>query len=435
MLVPLLARPVADPLANLLFQDFLSIFAGLLSSMLLSRFALRDASNPAVGLITAASTLALAPPGYQAMYLINACYGVWLALGLGGLILAERPSPARLALAGVLILLARWVNFTTSLVLGPLVVARALWPGRGLPGRRRLAEALIALALLGLGVTVGGWLTTLPRVKVPTSLDALPAHRWPEAWLGLWSRHQAALTPGRLPAFVAAAAGLGLAALSIPATRRRARPVWSAALSLAAAAAVVWLCSGTRLWVRLNGYAYIYINQYLMMIQTAAVGVVLGPIGLSIGSRGRRGLAGLAAAGLLGGGAWTFGPPSISGVRADFDRQFGALTPDLLEARCTHLAGSYDRVWPAVFHAWVVLHGRGERRVVWAVAGRGEATVDRWRPPPGGPALVAVPHGDDDAALDALNEFAFPSLGPDHRRATVNVYRIASISRGGPESP
>ena len=423
MLVPLLARPVADPLANLLLQDFLNIFAGLFAYVLMARFALPDASYPVVGLGAAAASLAFAPPGYQAMYLIDACYGVWLSLGLGALILAERPTPARLAGALSLVLLAHWVNFTTSLILGPLVVGRALWPGRVADGRRRLTDAAVSLTLLAIGVAVGGWLTTLPVVKVATSRAASPFTEWPDAWLGLWSRHREALSSGPLPASIAASALLGLAALAVPATRRRARLPWSAALALAAAAAVVWLYTGTRVWVRLNGYTYRYMIPSSMMVQVAAAGLILGPIGRASGPRVRRGLGLAAASAMLLGAMWTFGPPSPAGVRRDFDRQFGALTPDLLAAGGTHLAGTYDRVWPAAFHAWIALHGRGERRFVWAITGRAEATVDRWRPLAGPSARIAVARGDDRAAVAAFREFDLPPPRLDARLGTIDVYR------------
>ena len=44
------------------------------------------------------------------------------------------------------------------------------------------------------------------------------------------------------------------------------------------------------------------------------------------------------------------GMPSLAGVRRIIDQRCGAMTAELIDARCTHLAGDYWSVWPAIFH-------------------------------------------------------------------------------------
>jgi hypothetical protein len=127
MLVPLLALPLRDPLANLLFQEAVYVFAGLAAMFLLARYVLRDETFPLVGGVMASAFLALAPAGYRFDFFNTTFYGVWLALGLAGLLLNEsRPDGSvpgwRLALAFGVLLLTHWVYSAASLVFVPLVL-------------------------------------------------------------------------------------------------------------------------------------------------------------------------------------------------------------------------------------------------------------------------------------------------------------------------
>ena len=133
MLVPLLALPLTHPLANLLFQGFVDVFCGLAAFFLLARYMLRESIDPLVGALGATAFLTLAPAPYRFDYLMDVSYGVWLTLGLGGLIVAE-PEPGvgartwgRRLVALLLIILAHWVYGATALYLATLVVFRTLF--------------------------------------------------------------------------------------------------------------------------------------------------------------------------------------------------------------------------------------------------------------------------------------------------------------------
>ena len=202
---------------------------------------------------------------------------------------------------------------------------------------------------------------------------------------------------------------------------------WRAAGAFALAATVFWLYTGTRLWVRLNGYTYRYLMPTALMIQAAIMTVGVAPLCRAVRPATRNGLNAMAVAALFAAAELTFGFPSYSGVRADIDRKCGAMTDDLIAARCTHLAGDYFRVWPAVFHARLVLYERGEDRIVWGVTGRGEATAhlcascrpirSGWR------YRSATPR-----AQTLLKEFDFPALRELERRSTVRVLGYATLS-------
>src|SRR5512147_44240 len=64
MLVPLLALPFRDPLANLLVQRALLVAAGLLSVVLLARWALPERRAGLTGVVAAAALLVLLPAAW-----------------------------------------------------------------------------------------------------------------------------------------------------------------------------------------------------------------------------------------------------------------------------------------------------------------------------------------------------------------------------------
>src|SRR5437870_5784088 len=63
MLIPLLARPFRSPLVNLLVQDGLTTWCGLMAMFLLPRYVLRDATWPVVGALAVGAFVALLAAG------------------------------------------------------------------------------------------------------------------------------------------------------------------------------------------------------------------------------------------------------------------------------------------------------------------------------------------------------------------------------------
>jgi hypothetical protein len=302
-------------------------------------------------------------------------------------------------------------------------------------GPRKLGwETVVALGLLAVGTGVGLALTRLATPLVPTPLGASTWEDWFPAWQGLLVRQWRSLAPGQLPTAVAAAVAVGLGSLAWSAARRQAPAAWRAALVLVLAAAVIWLYAGTREWVRRNGYAYRYLMPFTLLIELAALGVALGPIVRVSGPAVRRAIFGLAVLALFAGGVWTFGLPSIARVRADADRLWGGWTHDVLESRCTHLTGGYERIWPAAFHAYLVSYERGDGRIVWAVTGRSEATAPLWLAVPAERIRVAVPLDEEVEANDELRKFGFPPLVLDRRWPTLRIYRFDVLPDQRPRS-
>jgi hypothetical protein len=144
MLVPLLALPFRDPMANLIAQATLDAFAGLLASALVLRYLL--GASPiwlAAAAVQNAAVFLLTSPLVQFhWYVTVAHYAVSICLGVGALLLPWFP----LLVLGMV--LAHWVNFGAFLILGPLAVLRYVTDR----DRAALRRALIAVAI---GALVG----------------------------------------------------------------------------------------------------------------------------------------------------------------------------------------------------------------------------------------------------------------------------------------
>lgn len=448
MLVPLLATPLRHPMANLLFQVFATTFCGLAVFFLLARYAIRDASYPAVGTLGAAAFLALTPHYYRFDYLVNAAYyAIGLVLALGGLILLE-PGPVsaswrrRLGALG-LVATAHWVNCATALILGPFVLirgaldlgpsARRLGPllrRSSVPLRERLrepsrrawrSEAVRALVVLGVGYAIGQQLTWLVSCR-PTDLTALPAWEWPRSWWGLARESWLALWPPLWPAALALEAVAAVVG-SIRSGRRGTAEVRRAALAMLATAVVLALLMGTRVWVKINVYAFRYLFPSALLAQTAVASLAVSAIGGATARRWARAWSPVVAtAVLLAASAWSYGRPSLAGVRRDVDRRCGALTEDLLDSGCTFLAGDYWAVWIAVFHANLALRERGESRMIWGVTERASPSFRLWKGTPMDRRLVGIPVGDGHGER-WLQSFQFPALREVEVRPTIRVLR------------
>ncbi|MGH7135799.1 MAG: hypothetical protein ACREHD_08675, partial [Pirellulales bacterium] len=261
MLVPLIALPINHPLANLLVQDALYIFGGLAGLVMLARYVLRDATYPLVGMLCIAAFIGLTPTYYRFHFLIDTQYGLWLSLGLGGLLLLEANSQGRISLARrigsiVLLTLAHWCYCTTSLFLGPLVVLRWFF-FRRVPAYSRtrmlFAEVAASLTSLGFAFAVGLLLMRLSPVG-NTDFGALPMREWPHTLYQLLKTTWENLAPQWWPLVCSVAAIPSFLLAWRSSARTTSLTACRAAAVLLAAAAGLALFMATRQWVPENGY-------------------------------------------------------------------------------------------------------------------------------------------------------------------------------------
>jgi hypothetical protein len=76
--------------------------------------------------------------------------------------------------------------------------------------------------------------------------------------------------------------------------------------------------------------------------------------------------------------AVVYGFPSRGRVQRDMDAKFGAYTQDIIDSHATLVAGDYWTVWPAVFHANLMLYRRHEPRMIYGLGYRSGPTGDLW---------------------------------------------------------
>ena len=162
-------------------------------------------------------------------------YGVWLTLGLGGLIVAE-PEPGvgartwgRRLVALLLIILAHWVYGAAALYLVTLVVFRTLFRAdfrhRAMEGFRSIrftttdlaahaarglrSAPAQAIVLLVAGFLAGRALTRL-SIHNHTTFARIPPGEWLHAWTRMVEETWQALAPGAWPLALGATAVLAL---------------------------------------------------------------------------------------------------------------------------------------------------------------------------------------------------------------------------------
>ncbi len=450
MLVPLLALPVRDPLWNLLLQRGLLVLAGLAAVVLLARHVLARRDWRVAGGLAAAALLAAPPAGWRFEYLGDQPYGLSLALALAGLAFAEPIEGgrrgARLAVGLVLAAAAHWVNAAAGLLLLPLALARAAvdrLEGEPAPEvRRRLT---VEAALLAAGLAAGQALLHLGPLLSGTrphqTLGTLPPAEWPAAWAALFGNAWRASGPW--PWALAALAGAGLLLLSLPAHRplRRGALLRAAALCLAALAYA--LATGTLRWVADNSFHWRYLAPSEVLVHLAAVSLVAEPLARRTGTRAVAAAVALVPLAALS----VSGPPSLAQVRADLGAAAGmhALggrpgeagvtarrAADVLGAACVLVTGDYWSVWPAVYHAALDAHDRGEPApAVYGLSFRSSPTAPAWTERPREALRICRVRGEETEAERQLRGFHLWPARVIERRPTVDVLIAEPPPAGG----
>lgn len=417
-LIPLLSLPIDSPLANLLFQVGLRLFAVVASFFLLARTVVPRPYWPAVGALTLALWLAGKEIRAHA-FLQMQPYGQAIALSLAGLALLDGSVPRWRVVAGLgLLLLGSWISFTTLFWLFPLICARhALGLGQG---ARRTGLALLAVVLSSGASVVFSWLSVY---RGSTTFSVASPADWPLAWRTLFARSVDYLSPPLV------LGGLGLLIAAAVLRSSRGRPALPAGLCLLAAGLGELLVVGTSLWARANGWSIRYVTLELLALGMLAPALALVLLLEGRPERWHRTANALALLALLPVLALRYGAPSVDRARAALDA-FGAGTEEILASGCTHLLGGYWRTWPAAFHANMVRWEQGETAPVWAVTLRAGPTERFWRREDWTGASFAVLRGNEAAAEDVRRRAGLPPLYLAENLGEVKVYR----AKGPPAS-
>jgi hypothetical protein len=454
MLIPLLALPFRDPLANLLVQRGLLVLGGLASVALMARYALPRRTWLLTGLMGAASLLLLMPAPWLFEYLGDQPYGPSLALVLAGLIVAgargadRRPRPTRLAAGAVLSLLGHWINAGAGLFLAPVALARAAADAvDGAPWRALGLQLLIDLGLIGLGLAAGrasiGLYPLITGYPLRLDVGTWPIAAWPDALGKLLDQGLHGAGPA-WPAALAASALVGLllpwrteplrrdlgspplrmGILGSPEEERLARVasprlrVILRALVLAAAGLAYAMATAALRWVSANGFHWRYLAPSLVLVHLAGLSLLAEPLCRRRGAL--RTALGLAILLVPVAAAIAYGPPSLARVRADLDAKLGTWTEDVLAARCDLVAGDYWTVWPAVWHAGWVARQRG-LPAPYGITHRTNATARFWKGRPPGALRICRIRGVEAQSEYWLRAFHLWPVRTVEERKTVEV--------------
>lgn len=450
MLLPLLAAPFHHPLTNLLVQDWLGTFSGLAGFFLLARYVLRDRFWPAAATLVTTYLLVFVPPGTRFTWFVEQQYGTSLTLTVAALLILEgyKSEPSqwpRLPGAILLIVAANWVNFAASIIFIPFIIFRSLLgllaraasvhEGNVLINPLRGRKVLYDVGLLVLGTVSGRAMSHfLARDVVDTaSFASIPLAKWPGAWhrfaISTWN---AVFTGLSCLIFLIPATAGAILLFTVPTLRPFRRKTLMLAAALLGAAVPYWLLIGTLAHVQANLYFPRYAFPSLVFISLAVAVFANVPFGL-LPCTALRYCFGVSAVLLLSAAIYSYGLPSVIAVRRDIEHRFGTYSKDILQSQIDLIAGSYARVWPAVFHANLLLYEKGEHRQIYGLTLRGEPTRIYWSKIPLPRLRVAILAGDNADAQYWLHNYGLALTEVEHYpEINVLAYRPASAKAGSP---
>jgi len=380
MLTALLATPIHHPLMNLLFQNWMVSFCGLLVFPLVHAYLLGWRTAPLSGLVGAAIFLLLVSGSFHLDYLLDSQpYAVSTCLGLLGLMAIAsgfgRFRPAfSWASATMLLFLAFWVSLAAVFLMVPLFTLQSfIGPGQDSKRGKRLLTGLSILLAAGLA----NWEIA---INYPYSGDFgwTPPETWPGNCASLLSDIYKVTPPEFLMALLALT-GTGAVLWLVCRDRQHRREMLCAcAICVLTALSYFTIVAATD-HARRSGFPYRYaIPSIVLLVISAAMLATLAADRLP--SRWRAGLRAALLLGLLVGTTLRYGTPSYGRVRSSIDQRFGGPTNAILDAHCTHVLGDYWDVWGSIFHANLALYESGSQMVIWGITARSEVTRDLWFP-------------------------------------------------------
>jgi hypothetical protein len=162
--------------------------------------------------------------------------------------------------------------------------------------------------------------------------------------------------------------------------------------------------------------------QSLLLLQVAAVSWGFLPLHAVLTIRGRKILSGACLLLFLGAPLYVYGRPSLAKVRADLYETLGKHTPDIIASGATHVVGNYWKVWPATFHANLVLYEDGSDRRIWGVTTRSTPTRMFWSAIPVKQMRLAAIVGDPEVE-SMLRTYSLPSVTEERRFTDILVFK------------
>ena len=372
MLVPLLAMPIRQPLANLLAQGWVTSSAGLLAPFVVARFVTGQGEDwIAIGACANGLFLLITPPVVQFDWLVAQPYGLSICLGFAALIVGDKSGRARDSVAALFLLgLACWINIGIVVMLAIGAIVRGSRPAR--------------LLALEAGGTAFALVLARYFASVHTVAAILPPRQWVNGWTRLFQNSAGVIASPVLAAVVA----VGTAAAVGWLWKTGAPLPWRRTAIAMAMALGPWLVAGTSLWIGMNSYVFRYMYPTLMAIGIGASIVLTAPFAQRAKALSTGAMIALAGVAIV-----RYGTPSLGRVAGGIDARFGGQTAAVVRSGATVIAGDYWRVWPAVFHVNLVLSRTHSHARVFGLALRSEETDGLWKVA-GRRVLIAASPGD-----------------------------------------
>lgn len=432
MLWPLVTKPIEHPLYNLLSQTGLTIFCGLTFPFVFLRLLNPTASTLPASLATTWIVIA-APDAIAENWFVVCQYPSALFLGGYGLFLLRPSVPEplpwwRVAIGFGLLALAHWVYVAVVFVVFPLAVVQ-WWCQRGEWLLNRIACYAVVVAFAA-GFALMQWVRgRYPGIGVtPTKLNALatiPGHF-------VDFLRQLANQPDGIVWKTGTLIGLILTLGLGVAFRRRISPMtWRTMASLLAVALGELIVASSLTWPCEMGhsprYALAFVAGLLLIPGLVAVSII--PERWGRWSE-RLSIAVMASALFL-----QFGSPSVSAVRADFDRRFGEHTQSLLNSGADAVSGEYWHLWPTVYHLELVRYEQGLPPLNNVVGLRTSPYWRSWKSAGPDGFLVAVPRPLPDEIEQIGVERGLAPLVPIREHEQLVIYRTRFLFAPFPGKP
>jgi len=425
MLVPLLATPIRDYATNLMFQNALTVWSGLVAVWFIARLVsgFRDGRT---GMMTAALVLCIAFAVFREhaalVLLIQSNYLPSLALLLAALSLSLSRGVHPVArYAGVAIMLfgSFWTNFANIVFGFSLFV---LWPpSPEYPWRRRALACALVAACYGFSMATAAAYSPqiahrefLPVSEYWTSLSKLLA--------------DASRVLVNMPAVIALlSAALLAVAFQRPWRQSRLIERWSHPAVVLIIASLIYIgAAGASAWVKKNNWDSRYISSQLLVIVCASASVLVKPLAGAVVQRlGQRTAPTVACLLVVAMATSAFGFPS-RGRGTEILRK--AMSRDenwYAHPSCTHLVGDYWRVWKLEFHDRLI----GRKPPRFAVTDRAEWTRPEWNAGPERDRTYCSA-SDDPSIEHSRRVNAVPQLEPAGQYGATLLFRTTAFSHG-----
>ena len=403
-LLPLLAMPFTHPLTNLVAQQWLGTFAGVMAIYLLVAFALPGRGWFAPGTAAVAAFLVGATTFGHELYLEGSqTYGTGLALVLGGVLIVRRALPrrddvARIAVAAVLVSAGLWVNLMVFLIVASLLAVNAAFPGddatqepfqeipllRHVPYVPPAVRRWITRAGIGMGLLIACLAIMLIVTKLFASSGGERRVTFSLVPLSSYPGAVATAAYKTCDMVVGPGGAVLVAAAAVAAAWLEGRGAWPRGVSVLATAAFgFFACVGGMQWVSMNASH----PRYLLPATVSAyacVGIMfsevfqeaLGPVlrASRYASWTRWAVAATVPSALFLGYGW----PDAGAPRRAIAHIGSPLAEQVVESGVEFVAGDYWSLWPVVYKANLILYDRGETRRVWGLGFRAGDTRHRW---------------------------------------------------------